>query len=180
MHNRLGRPGGSSKPDEKFLSLLRRALANPVATGEGKLISREAITGDRFGPNGCIRCGDRGALFAFEFQFISLCARCTRDRIDQIVGSGRELPPSVEWLHYEVRTEIQAQDRRARDAFRVKLDVFFRCDWCGKVIHDKVARYWFPPGRNSSPPYCWPCREELASGREPPKIPWKSTFNFDA
>lgn len=179
MHDRLGNRRRRSESEKALRSLLDRLLANPVATGEGKLISRKAITGDKFGPNGCIRCGDRGALFAFEFQFISLCARCTRDRIDQIVGSGRELPPSVECLHYEVRTEIQAQERRARDAFRVNLDVFCRCDWCGKVIHDKVARYWFPPGRNSSPPYCRPCREELASGREPPAAPWRSTFNFD-
>ncbi len=179
MHDRSGIGKGKSKLDTEFRSLLDRALANPVATGEGKLISREAITGDRFGPNGCVRCGDRGALYAFEFKYISLCTTCTKDRIDQIVGSGRELPPSVEWLHYEVRTELKGQETRAEEAFSVKLDVFFRCDWCGKVIHEKVARYWFPPGRNSSPPYCRPCREELASGREPPKIPWQSTFNFD-
>jgi len=54
MHDRLGKGKGKSKLDSEFRSLLDRALANPVATGEGKLISREAITGDRFGPNGCI------------------------------------------------------------------------------------------------------------------------------
>jgi len=179
MHDRLGTGKGKSKLDSEFRAFLDRVLANPVATGEGKLISREAITGDRFGPNGCIRCGNHGALYVFEFKYISLCTACTKDRIDRIIASGRDLPPSVEWLHHEVRTEFQHQERRAKEAFSVKLDVFYRCDWCGKFMHMNVARYWFPPGRNSSPPYCRPCRADLASGNEPQAGPWQSTFDFD-
>jgi len=54
---------------DTFDELCARLKAEPVATGEGASVSREAIRGDRFYSRNCLKCGLKAALFVFEKQF---------------------------------------------------------------------------------------------------------------
>ena len=165
---------------ETYSELRPRLKAEPVATGEGALVSREAIRGDRFYSRNCLKCGLKAALFVFEQQHVSLCPRCTTERIERMAEEGRELPPTVLWLHFETVKETRFQEQKAREDLSVKFDDFYRCHRCGKVIQDRDARYWFPPGKNVSPAYCSRCCGILKSGRDKPceDRPWEREFEF--
>jgi len=165
---------------ETFDELYARLEAEPVAAGDAALVSREAIRGDRFVSHKCSKCWMAAALFAFERQYVSLCPQCATERIDRMAAEGRELPPTVVWLHFETTEQMRFQERKAWEALSVKFDVFYRCHRCGRVIHEKDARYWFPPGGNSSPAYCGECYEILKSGWDEPREdrPWEREFVF--
>ena len=165
---------------ETYSGLLDRLEAEPAATGDGALVSREAIEGDRFFSHRCFKCWSRASLFAFEHRFVSLCPQCATERIVHMAAEGQDLPPSVLWLHLETSKEIQYEERRAREALSVKLDDFYRCHRCGKIVHPKDARYWFPPGENVSPAYCGICSKILSSGLDEPRVdrPWERDFEF--
>jgi ssDNA-binding Zn-finger/Zn-ribbon topoisomerase 1 len=167
---------------ETFDQLYARLEAEPVATGDGAPVSKEAIRGDRFLSNKCVKCGLAAALFVFERQYIGLCPNCTTQRIERMAEQGIELPPTVVWLHFETVTETRFQEQKAKDALSVKFDDFSRCHRCGTVMQLKDARYWLPPGRSSSPAYCDRCYEILDSGRDRPRedCPWERKFEFPA
>ena len=84
---------------EARMEQMKQRRRAPVATGEAALVSRAAIRGDRFWNHHCRECGDHGAAFVFETKIISLCARCTAERIERLAGAGRVLPPSVHLLY---------------------------------------------------------------------------------
>jgi hypothetical protein len=165
--------------EEAWKALLKAVLEAPVATGEGAEMSEAAITGDRFRDNHCVRCWDRGALYCFEENYVSLCSRCTIERIERLAGVGRELPPSVLWLHWEAEKELRAQAKREREKLSIVFDDMCRCARCTALIQTKDARYWIPEGGNSSPPYCKECREILASGEDVPTDARQTEFDFD-
>jgi len=124
---------------ESFDELSVRRKAEPVATGAGALVSREAIAGDRFVSGNCIRCWMKAALFVFEQQYVSLCPKCATERIEHMASEGGELPPTVVWLHFETRKETRGQERQEREALSVKLDDFLRCHRCGRTVQVKDA-----------------------------------------
>ena len=167
---------------ETYTELSPRLKAEPVATGEGARVSAEAIRGDRFYSRNCLICGLKAALFVFETQYISLCPRCTTERVERMAEEGRELPPSVLWLHFETVKETRFQEEQRKAALSVELDDFSRCHRCGTVMQVKDARYWFPPGKSSSPAYCSRCCGILSSGRDKPREdrPWEQKVEFPA
>jgi hypothetical protein len=151
---------------ETYSELSPRLKAEPVATGEGALVSEEAIRGDWYVSNQCLKCGLRGALFVFEQRYVSLCPQCATERIEQMAADGRQLPPSVLLLHRETTRETTFQKQLAKEALSTKLEEFFRCHRCGAVVHEDDAGYWFPPGEDSSPSFCRACLETLASRQD--------------
>lgn len=152
---------------------LRRA--SPVATGAAARVSRAAITGDRFWNHHCRKCGDHGAAFVFETKIISLCSRCTAERIERLAGAGRVLPPSVHLLYRETSGWVKWLERREKETLSVKLDDFWPCHGCSRFTLKSEARYW----GTGNPPYCPTCHEILESGGELPPKPEQTEFDFD-
>ncbi len=165
--------------EESFEALVKKVIETPVATGEGAEVSKAAITGDRFRDCYCLKCGDHGALYVFEENYVSLCSNCTIERIEKLAGAGRELPTSVLWLHWEAEREMKQQEKREREKLSVVFDDLCRCGRCAALIQTKDVRYWIPEGECSSPPYCRDCREILASGGELLPKPDQPEFDFD-
>lgn len=165
---------------EAWLAIMRAVSEDPVARGKAAEVSRAAITGDEFRDCHCLKCGDHGALYCFEEKYVSLCSRCTIERIERLAGAGKVLPPSVLWLHWEADREIRQSEKREREKLSVVFDDFYRCGRCAALVLRENARYWLPPDGGSSPPYCPPCRELLASRREDPgEVVWQPEFDFD-
>ena len=84
---------------ETYSELRPRLKAEPVATGEGALVSREAIRGDRFYSRNCLKCGLKAALFVFEQQHVifsgvnarAAVARVLLSAVNRQHGYGRGL-----------------------------------------------------------------------------------------
>jgi len=125
-------------------------------------LALEAISGDQFVDSVCTRCRFRKALFNYEYKYVRFCPSCTAERIETIVSSGRPIPVSLEYLHYEAQTEVAAQTRRRTDNV-VRL---VRCHRCGKLLRCRECRYWLPEGATSSPAYCVECLGELRAESE--------------
>ena len=147
----------------------------PIATGAAALVSRAAIRGDRFWNDHCRKCGDHGAAFVFERKIISLCARCTAERIERLAGAGRVLPPSVHLLYLETTKWVKWLEREEKEKLGIKFDDFWRCGGCTRLVLKTDARYW----GKGNPPYCPTCYTILASGEELPPKPEQTEFDFD-
>ena len=149
------------------------------ASMDDAALSRAAITGDRFRDCYCKKCGDHGGLYVFEGNYLSLCARCTIERIERLAGAGRELPPSVLWLHWEAEKELKAEARREKEELSVKFDDVCLCSRCMRPVVDKDVRFWGREGECVLYAFCQECREIFASGREEFTKPEQTEFDFD-
>ena len=112
---------------------------------------------DRICWHGCIRCGTRAALFIVQERFVTLCPKCVAERIEGLRQRGKEIPDWLEQLDREVRHELRAQERRAREALTVSWTDLVRCAKCGRVIRLKDARYPPTEGESVCYPHCQGC-----------------------
>lgn len=153
---------------EQSLKDLRRQLLEQTSDWDPQEpisgVALEAMTGDEYVDSTCTKCGFGRALFMYEHKYVLICPSCTTDRIETIVASGRPIPVSLRYLHYETQTEVSAQTFRRTDNV-VRL---VPCRRCSKLLRERECRYWFPEGSNSSPPYCLACFETLRPGNDTP------------
>lgn len=128
-----------------------------------KPLYRRALGSDRFLARWCARCGHEGTAWADgEYGVVLRCPRCLRERVRALREEVGELPGAVDYLETMANRDLERQSVDYRADLTVDFDVFCRCAQCDRLIHRDDARYWLPPGASSSPPYCQPCRAELA------------------
>ena len=122
--------------------------------------------GDRFVNGTCLACGFHAALFVVAGRYASLCPFCTVGRIDEYreIGVDQVEPAWVTVLYGEARKEAASEARQEDDRYTVTLDDIWKCARCGKLIQRREARYYHAPGETTSPPYCGPCADALATG----------------
>jgi hypothetical protein len=151
---------------EGLREIRRRVRENPSPKGGEFPLANYAIGGDRFRDNGCLKCGDPGALYCFAGGHVGICSRCAMERIERLAAAGHELPPSVLYLYWEAGRERGAQEMRARAKLSVRMNDLYRCYGCETFLREKEVRYWGREGEGVLYPFCADCREIFASGRE--------------
>jgi DNA-directed RNA polymerase subunit RPC12/RpoP len=130
-------------------------------------LERTALDGDSFCGNWCVRCGRRRSLFNLPTgRLVAVCPQCVVNRIDRLEREGHELPESLRILRTEGVDTTARQKRREESLFKAPLLDLYKCARCGRMISKEDARYHFPTGALSSPPYCESCLVAL-SGQQP-------------
>jgi hypothetical protein len=120
----------------------------------------EILEVDEFLDHACVKCGTHGALFATPRMF-SACPKCLAARIRELRESGAGLPAWAYYLEGAANDEALRQARAEDESFSMSFDDFYHCARCDKLILCKEARYYFPPGANSSSPHCVECYQQL-------------------
>ena len=126
----------------------------------------EILGGDEFINNLCIKCSTHSALFATPVWFVA-CPSCLADRLGHLLATGTPVPWWIQYLHGATRREVVHQSKRKEQSLSVAFDDFYKCDRCGRLIQQSDARYHFPAGARSSPPYCVGCWEQLERDGSP-------------
>lgn len=129
-------------------------------------LERAALDGDEFRGSWCVRCGRRRAIFNLPTgRLVAVCPECVAGRIDRLESEGHELPESLRILRTEGIHEAAYQKRRDESLFKAPSMDLYKCARCDRMIPKDDARYHFPSGATSSPPYCESCWLVL-SGRQ--------------
>jgi hypothetical protein len=115
------------------------------------------FAGDQF----CTRCGGTGALFCFRGGFIGLCSGCTAEALGDHAD---RLPFDLLVLESEVARATAARRAKERQPETVKLDTFYRCHDCGRLIETRNARYPISHFARGTPPHCTSCYEKIMAG----------------
>lgn len=120
----------------------------------------EILEADKFLNHACVKCGTHGALFATPRMF-SACPKCLAERIRELRESGATLPAWAYYLEGAADDEALRQANAEDTSLSMSFDDFYHCAKCGKLILGKEAKYYSPPGSNSSAPHCVECYRQL-------------------
>jgi hypothetical protein len=115
------------------------------------------FAGNRF----CTRCAGPGELFCFRGGHIGICSGCTADAL---ASHADRLPFDLLVLESEAVRAAAARRAKERQPETVKLDTFYRCHDCGRVIETRNARYPRGRFRRGTPPHCTSCYGKIKAG----------------
>ena len=88
----------------------------------------------------CLGCGSRIGLYVVQGAYHSLCAPCTRDRIEINEPQPSERPSWVAILYAEVQREVRRKEYQERMQYTVSWDLV-KCGGCGAMMKLSEARY---------------------------------------
>ena len=91
----------------------------------------------------CSLCGKHLGLYFVRNERHSLCAPCTRERIETWAPQPEERPTWVATLYDEVAHEIRYREQQERRSYTVSWDLV-KCSACGRMMKRGDARYDFP------------------------------------
>ncbi len=106
----------------------------------------------------CRRCGKHLGLYLVRGEHHSLCAPCTKARIDAYAVEPSERPSWVTILYDEILHQLRYEERQEKQCYTVSWDLV-KCSACGRMMKRCDARYRFPevdesevaPERNLTP-----------------------------
>ncbi len=103
-------------------------------------MSTEPILDQPRSGDACRLCGKHLGLYVVRGDYHSLCAPCTKERIESCAPRPDERPSWAAILYDEVLHEIRYREHREKQRYTVSWDLE-KCSACGRMIKRCDARY---------------------------------------
>ena len=91
----------------------------------------------------CRLCGKHLGLYVVRGDYHSLCAPCTKERIESSAPRPDERPSWAVILYDEVLHEIKDREHREKQRYTVSWDLE-KCSACGRMMKRSEAKYRAP------------------------------------
>lgn len=122
----------------------------------------QVLTGDAFVGHMCLVCGMHAALFTVRGEHVALCPKCVSSRISRLSEGNSNLPEWIKTLWASAIREERYQVAEDAREFELRWDDLYKCQRCGKIIHESDARYYSDSGSSVSAPHCQSCFDALS------------------